>query len=169
METYDDDFLINEDIRHTLPPEQRKVVIQDITRFLQECPGILFAYLHGSFEEDSFFRDVDVAVYFDETVPAERHSDHCSDLAGTLSRLAGFPVDIHALNQASPGFRYHATKGLVLWSRDGEKRCEFLEQTWMTYFDYQPVQRQILDDLLADLDSQPGKQATGKDRHRDTA
>lgn len=46
----------------------------------------------------------DITVYL-----SERYFDQCWDLAAALSLLAGFPVDIHALNQSSPGFRYHAT------------------------------------------------------------
>jgi len=153
MATPDDDFVINEELRHTLLPERKDAVIRSLSLFLRGNPDVLFSYLHGSFLEDSFFRDIDVAVYFDETVPAARRLDLSCGLATALSRRAGYPVDVHALNEASPGFRYQATRGLVLSSRDDERRFDFLERTWMTYFDYQPVQRQILEDLLAGLGS----------------
>ncbi|MDA8336712.1 MAG: nucleotidyltransferase domain-containing protein [Peptococcaceae bacterium] len=169
MTNIDDGFTISEEVRHTLPPERKKAVIRNLTGFILNHAEILFSYLHGSFLENSSFRDVDVAVYFDRTVPAERRLDLCLDLAVALSRLAGFPVDVQALNEASPGFRYHATRGLVLSSRDEEKRYDFLERTWMTYFDYQPVLRQIRADLLAGLDTSPAKQPAGKDRSRETA
>jgi predicted nucleotidyltransferase len=163
MTTLDGDFVLDE--VHTIPPERKKTIFQDLSGFMRDYPEILFSYLYGSFLEDAPFRDVDVAVYFGRTVPSERRFDVCLDLADALSRLAGFPVDVHALNAASPGFRYHATKGMVLWSHDEEKRCDFLERTWMTYFDYQPILMQI----LADLDSCSKKQAANTGRSRETA
>ncbi len=57
-------------------------------------------------------------------------------------------MDIRRLNEAPVGFRYHATRGLPIMSRDDEVRDTWLERIRDEYGDFQPVARRHLAELL---------------------
>jgi len=101
-----------------------------------------FAYLHGSFVRSEAFRDVDVAVFLSE---AHRLSTDDVDVEISLSlqleKATGLPVDVKLLNHAPLGFRYHASRGELLLTRDESVREEFLTRTWGEYFDFLPLSR----------------------------
>lgn len=61
---------------------------------------------------DSSFRDIDIAIYCDDAVPAEKQSDLSLSLSAELSHKYHLPIDVHTINQATPGFCYEATKGM---------------------------------------------------------
>ncbi|MCX7793979.1 MAG: nucleotidyltransferase domain-containing protein [Thermodesulfovibrionales bacterium] len=110
----------------------------------------IFAYIHGSFQEDIPFRDIDIALYLDESIVPEEELEYCLELSvRTEMDTRIMPLDIRALNHATWGFRYHATKGILLFSKDDEVRKEFLEETWKRYFDLLPKRREIILDLLS--------------------
>ena len=94
-------------------------------------------------------RDIDIGVYFDPALGPETIFDLALDLSVELTSLMHMPVDVHALNRAGNGFCYHVTRGLLLVSRDDELAYDFMEKTWLDYLDFQPLARQILQDLLS--------------------
>lgn len=112
---------------------------------------IIFAYLHGSFIELKKFRDIDIAVYINESlVPHDEALEYALKISSLTELETGIsPLDIKILNYASIGFRYYATKGILLFAKDEDKRTDFLEDTWKRYFDLLPKRRQIIVDLLA--------------------
>lgn len=139
-----------EEKRYNLNDNKKKVIFKDLNMFLAGIPEIRFAYIHGSFLDTVAFRDIDVAIYFDDSVPVQKQVDLSLELSAELSHKFSLPVDVHALNQASPGFCYEVTKGLVVASKDEEERLEFVENTWRIYFDFKPILIQSLQDLLAE-------------------
>lgn len=133
-------------------PAQREQVLDAFGRALQARSDVLFAYAHGSFLEDRPVHDVDIAVYL---VPAAAHDTPfpSSDLAGELQRVlpAGLrlPVDVRLLNDAPVGFRYHAFRGRLLYSRDEEVRAALVERTIRTYLDLEPILHRALKEAMA--------------------
>ncbi len=111
---------------------------------------IIFAYLHGSFTLPAPCGDVDVAIYLDESALSHKHWIYESDLAMSLDRLVGLPVDVLTLNSAPLSLRYHATAGTLLCSKDEKARFDFLERTWREYFDYQPYIKAFYEDLISE-------------------
>ncbi|BAF60289.1 predicted nucleotidyltransferases [Pelotomaculum thermopropionicum SI] len=109
---------------------------------------IRFAFLHGSFIDELPCRDIDIGVYFDPQLALETMFDLTLELSVELTSLLHVPVDMHALNQAGNGFCYHVSRGILLVSRDDEETYDFIEKTWLVYLDFQPLARQILNDLL---------------------
>jgi len=129
----------------------RTEIIEKIKESLEKRVEIIFAYLHGSFAEDLPFKDIDVAVFVDEkAVSRDDATDYGLRLTAIIEIETGVsPLDIRVINYAPTGFKYHATKGRLLFSKDEEKRCDFLEETWKRYFDLLPKRKQILLDIVS--------------------
>ena len=132
-----------------LSPEASQAVLNNLKAYLAERSEIVFAYVHGSFAEDRPFRDVDLAVWVNpETVGPKHLLDFELDLGVRLQELVRVPVDVRVLNTAPLAFRYHATRGVLLVSRDDEMRSECVERWRAAYWDYQPVARHNLAEVL---------------------
>lgn len=135
--------------RYSLTATEKEAVRSRLAWALAKRPEVVFAYLHGSFLTEGPCGDVDVALFLADEGPwATAPWRYEAELSLELERLVGLPVDVHLLNLASPAFRYHATSGQVLLSRDEPRRYAFLEETWRQYFDYQPYVSQFLRDVL---------------------
>jgi len=130
--------------RYSFSAGQKEQITARLKEFLDKRPEICFAFLHGSFLDELPCCDIDLGVYFEPELDPET----IFDLALELTFLLHLPVDVHALNQAGNGFCYHVTRGLLLVSRDDEETYNFIEKTWRDYLDFQPLVRQILQDLL---------------------
>lgn len=110
---------------------------------------IVFAYLHGSFLNKVNFDDIDIAVFLE---PAELHQkdedlEYETGLSLKLEKALSFPIDVKTLNRAPLCFRYHASAGALLLSRDESVREVFLNRTWSEYFDYRYPARVYQEDL----------------------
>lgn len=129
-------------------PEQKRTLLKVIKEYLTQHHSIKFAYIHGSFMEDLPFHDIDIAVYFDDSLSLEEQLDLALVLSAELSHKLHLPVDVHALNKAAVAFSYEVTKGIVIISKDEEARLTFLEDTWKRYFDFEPFLKESLLDML---------------------
>jgi len=131
-------------------PHEKNVIISKIRAFFELREEIIFAYIHSSFSEDLPYRDIDIAVYVDErAVSGDEAIDYGLRISAQCEMETGItPLDIKVINHAPVGFQYYATKGIVLFSRNEELRCEFLENTWKIYFDLLPKRKQFLLDLV---------------------
>ena len=135
---------------HNLTLQKKEEILSIIRTYLQSYSSILFAFVHGSFlEEQISFRDIDIAVFFEENVRRQNKIlDLCLELSAQLSFLVHINVDVHALNDSGIGFRYEVTRGELLLTRDEEISFEFLEKTRLEYFDLKPLLVENLNDLL---------------------
>ena len=130
---------------------QRKTMIKKLRESLEKRDEIIFAYVHGSFAEGLSFKDIDVAVYVDEkTVTIKDAIDYGLEISAITELESGLtPLDIKVINYAPVGFRYYATRSILLFSKDEEIRCNFLEDTWRRYFDLLPKRKQLILDLAS--------------------
>ena len=126
---------------------RREEIEEKLRRALEKHPEVIFAYLHGSVLETEHFRDVDVAVYFDGSVKDVLKAE--LSLAVELEEELGVEVDVRALNDAPPAFRYRAVRGKLLLDRNPELRFRFIEETVWEYLDYEPMERRMRKELLA--------------------
>ncbi|BCB96217.1 nucleotidyltransferase [Dissulfurispira thermophila] len=126
-------------------------IIRILREFLEKRQEIIFAYIYGSFAEGLSFRDIDVAVFVDEkAVTKEDALDYGLEISAITEVETGIsPLDIRVINYAPVGLKYFATKGILLFSKDDDIRCDFLEESWKRYFDLLPKRRQILLDLVS--------------------
>jgi hypothetical protein len=134
--------------KYSLTDNQKTEITTQLKKYLQNRPEVRFAFLHGSFLDKLSCRDIDLGVYFDDQLNQEVIFDLALDIAVELTNKLSVPVDVHALNQASNSFCYHVTRGILLTSQDDEETYNFIENTWQFYLDFQPLARQILNDLL---------------------
>ena len=139
-------------IRRQLTEETKAQLQQELGSLLSGREEIVFACLHGSFLEPHGFRDVDIGVWVvPERVPGERAFDYELDLSLWLEQRSPQPVpmDVKVLNYAPLGFRYAASSGTPLLLRDLKAWYTFREETWRDYWDFMPLARAMLRDLLS--------------------
>jgi predicted nucleotidyltransferase len=122
--------------------------VQKLKDFLSERDEVVFAYIHGSFVQGEEFQDVDVAVFVADGAPRSTDDiEYEISLSLQLEKELGLPVDVKILNNAPLAFRYHASRGTLLLTRDESVREDFLDRTWSEYFDFLPLSRIYQDEL----------------------
>lgn len=135
--------------RRQLKDHDKAEIKRLLSRLLAQREEIGFACLHGSFLEPHGFRDVDIAVWVDPArIPWEHAMDYEFGLSAWIERRIPQPVDVKVLNYAPLGFQYAVTKGEPVFLRDEEAWFAFREQTWRDYFDFAPLAKEALLDLL---------------------
>jgi predicted nucleotidyltransferase len=134
--------------RHYLTPKQREAVIAQLTELLEQEPVVLGAWLHGSFREGRPFHDIDVAVYLQPDSAAQDPLTLMLELGDRLERAVRLPVDLRVLNNAPLSFQFRATGGRPLLMRDKNACYEFVEHVRRMYWDFEPMIRKSLRDLL---------------------
>ena len=128
--------------RKKLDQKEKALLISELRELLAGKEPVLFAYLYGSFLGEGFFRDIDIAVYFDS--PAFKDSSDMFNYSLALSAecdmaTSGVTFDLRPLNLAPLPFRFDVvTQGRVLYTRDEELRVDFEARTRSLYFDFLP-------------------------------
>jgi predicted nucleotidyltransferase len=139
---------VDEKLYH-LTPKQRESLVSRLTEILQQEPTVLGAWLHGSFHEGLPFHDIDVAVYLDPDSEAARDPlTLMLELGDHLERAVRLPVDVRVLNGAPLSFQFRATGGRPLLLRDEDACYAFVEHVRRMYWDFEPMIRQSLRDVL---------------------
>jgi len=112
--------------------------------FFHEDPrGAVAVYLFGSVARgdagpDS---DVDIGVLFDANPPATLDAPQFA-VEGELDRLLGRPVQVVALNGASPDLVHRVLRdGRLVLDRDRSARIRFEVRARNEYFDMEPIRR----------------------------
>lgn len=124
----------------------KEEIKKKIKKILAEKVEVIFAYLHGSFNEN-YFRDVDIAVYVDEDKVGD-FLDYELRLSTEIENVIRLPVDVKVLNSAPLSFKYRAIKGELLISKNEEIRFRFIERTLMEYLDFKPIEEKIIEEIL---------------------
>jgi len=127
--------------------EKKILTHEKLSRLLMQEPSVVFAYLFGSFLESSSFRDLDLALFVDPTVIPNLVSFE-QNLGTKLELSIRLPVDLVLLNEAPLSLKFHITKGHLLFSQDENVRLQFLERTWIQYWDFQHIRRQMMWQIL---------------------
>ena len=128
---------------------ERKEIRKALRQLLEKEKGVLFAYLHGTFEEEGPFRDIDVAVYVEESlIPKEKGLDFEIITSMKLEEKVKMPVDLKVINYAPLGFQYYSTAGTLLLCKEDDLRVDFLTRIRSLYFDFQPSSERFLLEML---------------------
>ena len=136
--------------KHYLTKRVKLDIINKIRNQLIVDQRVVFAFIHGSFlEADIGFSDIDVAIFIDDEHYTDDILDLCLTISAELTLLVHKRVDVHCLNTSSAGFRYEVTKGELLFAKNEEVCFEFIERTWMEYFDLKHFYEDNLKDLLS--------------------
>ena len=98
--------------RHILREEQRRDIVKEITAVVSGEQEIVFAFLHGSFLDGSFFRDIDLGIFVKGIDPADfwdYEAGLCQQIEEALNNL--FLVELKVINKAPPSFCYNVIRG----------------------------------------------------------
>ncbi len=109
---------------------------------------ILFAYVFGSFVEESKFRDLDIGVFVSDSALVADGLNYSLRLSGDLENKTGYAVDVILMNTAPDHLIHSISKGVVLVNRDETCREEFIAAAWSRYMDFWPIRHQALADLF---------------------
>ena len=127
----------------------REAILGKVTELLCRRPEVVFAYAHGSFVGEGTYRDLDIAVWVNPCMTADQDPlEYEIGLSLVLEREVRGPVDVKRLNEAPLGFQYHASRGILILSRDDEVRTAWIERVCDLYWDFEPVARRHLREVL---------------------
>lgn len=112
--------------------EKKKEVIDKIREILLGKDFILFAYIYGSFTENSFFRDIDIGIYLKEFSEEDLDKIELS-IIKEISEKTNIPfetIDLRVLNIAKSSFLNNIFReGLLLFTKDKEFLADLIEKT----------------------------------------
>ncbi len=129
----------------SISPMEKKSIIEKLPELLLAENSVLFAYLHGSFTKEGPFRDIDLAVYFDDNIPKVEMLNKELKLEADVESALGYNVDIRVLNNAPAHFSYMVMKkGLRMAIKDDKKRVAFEMRILKEYFDFLPFRQRYL-------------------------
>lgn len=137
--------------KYYMSQDDKKKIISLLTEILKTFAEIDFAYLHGSFLNREEFGDIDIAVFIriEEYLPEVSLTKLEIDLEVKVEKIAGYPVDIRALNNAPLSFRYNVLKnGQLMFARDEDFQVDFAARTITSYIEFSPYRKRYLKEVL---------------------
>jgi predicted nucleotidyltransferase len=136
-------MFLHQEKTYNLAEAERSKLIERIRTKLSDYREIIFAYVYGSFAEGMPFRDIDLGI-FGKSI-SERHAmEYMLALSQRIGSEIGLPTDIRLLNFAPITFLFHVIQGDLILDRDGEFRCDFVEQVLRNYLDMKPRIRRAI-------------------------
>jgi len=134
-----------------LPSKDRIALCEHIGQTLLCRPEIVYAYAHGSFVTEEYFRDIDIAVWIDDQFRPEQSFAYEDEVAQEIigKNHIEFPLDLRMLNKTSIAFQYKVFQGTLLVDRDPESRIERIEYIAGRYLDLKPILVHSLRELFA--------------------
>ena len=115
-----------------------------LKEFFANRPEALFAYLYGSYAKGTANKlsDVDVAVFLDENLVSKekRFNARLEFIGEVMSVLHTDEAEVIVLNDAPPLLRFEVIRhGILLDSKDENKRVSFQVKTFNEYNDYSKI------------------------------
>ena len=137
-------------IRHRLTETQRHETIRRITSVVSRQPEISFAFMHGSFVDGGFFRDIDVGVFVTGVDSAD-FWEYETRISQQIEEAVynKFLVEVKVINEAPVSFCYHVIKGQVLYVRDEEALMEFMVRISRDYLDMALLRHRYMTEVMA--------------------
>ena len=128
--------------RKYLDQRGKELLISQIRKLLLVKEPVLFAYIYGSFLSEKFFRDIDLAVYFDSTAFKDSYDMFTYSFALSAAcdlAISGVTCDLRPLNLAPLPFKFDVvTNGRIIYKKDEECQIDFEVRTRSLYFDFLP-------------------------------
>ena len=131
---------IKEIKRFRLDQKKKSSLIREIVEALDSRKEILFAYIYGSFLEEAYFRDIDIAIYVGD-IKQKTYFDYEESLEMDLKKRLSIkmPVDVRLINRSPISFKYHVLKGRLIVNHNDEKRVDFTVHTVSRYLDLESM------------------------------
>lgn len=129
--------------KNRIDEETKTQILGILKESIYRIKDIVFAYLHGSFVEGADFRDIDIALFVEESV---NKLEIETTLSYELTGKTGYPVEVKVVNDAPVAFQMAVLKkGVLLLSRSEDIRTDFIEKISRKYCEYVHFRNIILD------------------------
>lgn len=122
-----------------MPEISKNQIILLIQNILQNEEKVIFAYLHGSFIEQDFFNDIDIAVYCSEiesifSFQADMKIKISDELRNRGFDISPDEIDLRVINNADYDFLIEVLdRGILIVDKDPEIRTDFIEKVSLSY------------------------------------
>ena len=133
---------------HRLSFAEKQQVIRRLAEEMEGQKEVAFAYLYGSFIEDSPFHDIDVGVYLSGIGQAEAFIIAVK-LASRLSIALNLEVDVRVLDFAPISFIFQVICGQIVFERAPEVRMGIVENAIHQYLDIKPLLHRAMKEAFA--------------------
>ena len=132
-------------ISHSLEDNEKTKIITTVSNFLNENRNIDFAYIHGSFVNANYFRDIDIGVFIREDCIQELEKGLENNLSIKLTEILNYECDIKIINNSPIQFQYAVLKGRQIYCNNRESLVRFKEQIFLKYVDFKSIREQFFD------------------------
>lgn len=122
-----------------MPEISKNQIILLIKNILQNEEKVIFAYLHGSFIEQDFFNDIDIAVYCSEidsifSFQADMKIKISDELRNRGLDISPDEIDLRVINNADYDFLIEVLdRGILIVDKNPELRTDFIEKVSLSY------------------------------------
>ncbi|MFQ6092313.1 MAG: nucleotidyltransferase domain-containing protein, partial [bacterium] len=117
---------IEDKMREKAVPLNKPNLVESMRSFLSKREEIIFAYIFGSFVEESEPGDVDIALYLDENNQVARDLWYEIRFSIELEKEFRLPFDVIRLSRAPDHLIYEISKGIVVKNSDDDLRVDFI-------------------------------------------
>ncbi|ACI18880.1 nucleotidyltransferase domain-containing protein [Dictyoglomus thermophilum] len=136
---------------YSLDEKERKRIIDEIRKILQEEENIIFAYLYGSFLNALSFRDIDIGIYLNK-IDEKNIEELELKMIKEISKKINLPfeiIDLRVLNYAKNSFLNNIFRtGLLLFTRDEKFLTDLIETTSLEAISNEYISYLSLKELL---------------------
>ena len=134
--------------KRSMNDSEKKRTLDEITSAMIDRESIVFAYLHGSFLNNSF-RDVDIAIYVQGKLTKKEALKQELTLERELEERIKLPFDVRILNYSPLSFRYNVFKdGKLILSKNDTVRSDFESLSLREYFDFNFYRKRYMREVL---------------------
>ena len=135
-------------LREANMKRSREEVIAVLHEALGQRSEILFAYVFGSFTEESKFRDLDIGVFVTDPAAIADSLTYTIRLSGELEGKTGYTVDVILMNVAPDHLIHWIAKGKILVDRNEDLRIDWIGRSWKRYLDIKPKRQSAIIDMM---------------------
>jgi len=135
---------------HMVSEEQRGDIVKKITAVISGQPKIVFAFVHCSFLDGSFFRDIDLGIFvrgINSTDFWDYEARLCRQIEEALNYL--YVVELKVINKALLSFCYHVIRSQILFVRDEGSLTEFMARVARSYLDMAPIRHRYMIEAMS--------------------
>jgi len=135
---------------HQISENQRREITERITAVLAQMPEVSFAFLHGSFLSEPFFRDIDLGIFV-RGVDRSDHWNYEYNLSREIENVlrTSFVIEVKVINEAPLSFCFHVVKGELLFTRDEDFLVDFMIRTARDYLDMAPLRQRYITEAMS--------------------
>ena len=129
---------------------KRNEIIEKINLVLKTKAEIDFAFLYGSFQNEPYFRDIDIGIFVNNLDSSEYWNYEC-DLSQKIENVleTSYPVEIKVINKAPLSFCFNVIRGKLLFARDEAFLVDFMIGTARDYLDIAPLRYRYMMEAMA--------------------